>query len=171
MAKHIVKCKYCSQHFDASVEEYVKIKNRYAHKQCAEDYEKNRTQEDIDLENLEKYIMKLFDEPYINARIRKQMKEFKQTYKYTYSGMHKALIWWYEIKGNSTEKANGGIGIIPFIYDNARDYYYALYLAKIANENKDVTNYIPKQKEITIESPRVYIRPHRLFDLGEEENE
>ena len=50
--------------------------------------------------------------------------------------MLKTLIYWYEIKGNSTEKANGGIGIIPYVYKDASEYYYSIYLAQIANRDK-----------------------------------
>ena len=32
---------------------------------------------------------------------------------YSYSGMQKALYWHFELRHESIEKANGGIGIIP----------------------------------------------------------
>lgn len=163
---HLVICKYCTKKFDRDKEPFVQVSaRRYAHKKCAENYENNKTQEQKNQEQLEEYIMKLFNEPYINARIQKQLKEYQEQYHYTYSGMLKTLIWWFEVKGNSIEKANGGIGIIPYVYEQACNYYYALYLAKLANEEKDITQFIPKTKEIVIESPRVYIKPHKLFNM------
>ena len=89
-------------------------------------------------------------------------------YNYTYSGMLKTLIWWYEIKGNTIEKANEGIGIIPFVYKNACDYYYALYLANIINE--EYVNYKTPKKEIHINSPRVEQKEKKFFKLLEEED-
>jgi hypothetical protein len=47
-------------------------------------------------------------------------------YNYTYSGIHRSLEYFYEVKGNSLDKANGGIGIVPFVYQDAYNYYYSL---------------------------------------------
>jgi UDP-N-acetylmuramyl pentapeptide synthase len=89
-------------------------------------------------------------------------------YNYTYSGMLKTLVWWYEVKGNTTEKSNEGIGIIPFIYKNACDYYYALYLANLANAEYE--NYQTPVKEFHIQSPRVEKKKKKkLFKFLEDE--
>ena len=104
---------------------------------------------------------KKFDRDKIQA-VKKQIKEFKKEYDYSYSGMLKTLIWWYEIKGNSKEKANGGIGIIPFVYKDALTYYYSLYLAQLANENVESIPK-PKVKEIEIYSPEVHRRPPKMW--------
>jgi hypothetical protein len=112
MAAHYVTCIYCNQKFNRDKEPTTQISaRRYAHKECADKHEANKSQEEKDLENLEKYIKQLFKEDYVNARVRKQLKDFKEQYNYTYSGILKTLVYWYEIKGNSTEKANGGIGM------------------------------------------------------------
>lgn len=166
---HIVTCVYCKEKFDRDKLPTVQISaRRYAHADCAKKHEEEKSQEEKDLETLEKYIMELLDEPYVNARVRKQIKEYRTQYNYSYSGMLKTLIWFYEIKGNSTEKANGGIGIIPFVYKNASEYYYSLYLAKIANQDKDLNEYKPIIKEIEIKSPRVYMKPPKLFKFEED---
>lgn len=168
---HIVTCVYCKKQFNRDKEPTVQVSaKRYAHKECAESKVDNRPQEEKDLEALENYIKKLFEEDYVNARVRKQIKDYKSTYNYTYSGMLKTLIWWYEIKGNSTEKANGGIGIIPFIYKDAHDYYLSLYLAQLANEDKEI-NTESMIRNITILSPRTHVAAPRLFDLGDDEDE
>lgn len=45
MAKHMVKCFYCGEVFDASTTPYVKPNSRrYAHKTCAQTAEENKTQ-------------------------------------------------------------------------------------------------------------------------------
>ena len=169
---HIVTCPYCHVKFDRDKEKFVQISaRRYAHPKCYQEAENNKSQEQKDQEALEQYIMNLFKEPYLNARIKKQIKDFQAEYQYTYSGMLKTLVYWYEIKGNSIEKANGGIGIIPYVYKDALNYYYSLYLAKIANEDKNIEEYQPLIKEFNIESPRTYIREPRLFNLDDAEDE
>ena len=166
---HPVICYYCGQRFDRDKEPTVQVSaRRYAHKECAEKHQVEKSQDEKDLEELEQYIMKLFDEPFVNARIKKQIKDYKTQYNYTYSGMLKSLIWFYEIKGNSTEKSNGGIGIIPFIYQDALNYYYSLYLAQMVNQEKDVEQYHAKVREIIIQSPKAPRKKIRLFDLGED---
>ena len=103
-----------------------------------------------DLLKLEAYIEDLLGKDYNHAKVKKQIKDFKNDYDYSYSGMLKTLVWFYDIKGNPKEKANGGIGIIPFVYKDALNYYYSLYLAQIANEK--VGSYKLEVKEIEIES-------------------
>ena len=163
---HKVKCKYCQQIFDRDKEPFIKVsERRYAHLQCAEQNTKQKTQEQQDLNELEKYIKELFSISSITPKIRKQIKEYKEKYKYTYSGMKKTLIWWFEIKGNSVDKANGGIGIIPYIYQQAHDYYYALFLATYVNQDKDLSHYQPQIKAINIKSPQIKVRPRKLFKI------
>ena len=69
-----------------------------------------------DKEELNEYIKKLFKIDYVDARIQKQIKQYVEEYHYSYSGIRKALIYFFEIKGNSIEKSNGGIGIVPYVY-------------------------------------------------------
>ena len=42
--------------------------------------------------------------------------------------MQKALRYWYEIRGHPIDITRG-VGIIPLVYKEARDYYYALYVS------------------------------------------
>lgn len=168
MAVRMVKCKYCGIQFDRNAEPAVEVSaRRYAHKACIEKHQAAIPQDEQDYAALETYIKKLFKEDNINVRIRKQIKDFRQEYNYTYSGMLKTLYWWYEIKGNSIENAQGGIGIIPYIYEDALKYYYSLYLAKIANEDREIRT--PEVKEIEIGSPRATKSPTKMFKFGDEE--
>jgi hypothetical protein len=113
--------------------------------------------------------MKLFKEDYVNARIRKQINEFLNKYNYTYSGIHRSLEYFYDIKGNSIEKANGGIGIVPFIYQDAYNYYYNLWLAKERNKNKNIQEFIPKTVEVKIPPPQRKIKVKKKFTFLDEE--
>lgn len=171
MAKHLVKCLYCGVTFDADKEPCEKPRgNRYAHKSCYDRHMASMSQEEQDYNELVEYIKRLLGDD-INPRVWKQLREYKDNYKYTYSGILKTLKWWYELKGNSVEKANGAIGIVPYIYQQACQYYYALYLAALANEDKDIEHYQVKVKEFEIEPPIRLIKPLRLFNLDDMEEE
>lgn len=172
--------------FDRDKYPYVQVKSRrYAHPECAKQAEndedtplqihtpseKVKTKEDLDKEKFEEYVKNLLNEPYINARVRKQMNDYIKEYQYTYSGMLKALVYFYEIKGNNKNKANGGIGIIPFIYKDAYNYYYNLWMIQQSNENKNVIDYVPKLKEIKIPIPKKEPRKKLVFTFLDEQED
>ena len=175
--KAMVKCLYCGQLFDRNSESCAKPKgNRYAHQKCYETHMASMSQEERDYEALVEYIKQLLGKD-LNPRVWKQLKEYREMRDsegnpmYTYSGMLKTLIWWYELKHNDIEKANGGIGIIPYVYQDALKYYYALYLAAVANEDKDVEHFQVKVREFSIEPPVRIVKPPRLFNLDDLEEE
>lgn len=169
---HPVKCAVCGETFDRDKIQAVKYNGRrYAHQTCFPQGELVPLpikEIDADLEKLFAYTKQLLGEEYNHARVKKQIKDFKEEYGYSYSGMLKSLVYFYEVKGNSKDKANGGIGIVPFIYRDAYNYYLNLFLAQTANENKDIEAYTSKVREIIIKPPQAYI-PKKLFNLDDEE--
>ena len=96
------------------------------------------------------------------------MNDYIKEYQYTYSGMLKALVYFYEVKGNNKNKANGGIGIIPFIYKDAYNYYYNLWMIQQSNKDKNVFDYVPKLKEIKIPIPKKEPRKRSVFTFLDE---
>lgn len=167
---HIVKCSICGERFDRDKFPFVKTSNRrYAHYECSLTENEKQTQEEQDKKALEEYIMKLFNETYINPRVRKQLNQYVNEFNYTYSGIHKALVYFFEVKHNSIEKANGGIGIVPYCYKQAFDYYYALWLAQEKNKDKNVESYLPEEIVIRITSPQRKIKKRKLFSFLDKE--
>ena len=169
---HIVTCVYCKQKFDRDKFPFIQVsQRRYAHQECSLTEEQKKSQEELDKQELEEYIMALLKMDYIDARVRKQINEYREKYNYTYSGIRKALVYFYEIKGGSIEKANGGIGIVPYVYQNAYNYYLALWQAKQKNQDKVLTDYVPKVKEIVIPRPQRKVKKRELFTFLDEEVE
>ena len=167
MAKVMVKCLYCGKQFDRISEPNVKIGRRYAHKACYEAQDDETIKAEKDKNDFYEYIKQIYGEDYNYVAISKQAESYIKMYDFTYSGMLKSLKWFYEVKHNDKDSSNGRIGIIPYIYKDAYDYYYNLYLAQ--QRNKDVKNYRLETKEVVIASPRVFITPPKLFDLGDED--
>lgn len=166
---HQVKCFYCEQMFDRDKEPFIKVNGRrYAHKKCSQNYQNTLSQEEQDKIELEQYILKIFNESYLNAKIKKQIESYIKQYNYTYSGIYKTLLYWFEVQKKSIEEANGGIGIVPYIYNEALNYYYQLYLAQEANKNKTSQDYLIKTNTIEIYPPSADIKlKHKLFNLKE----
>lgn len=169
---HIVTCIYCKKKFDRDKYPFVQVSNRrYAHTECSMSDDQKKAKEELDKEALNNYIMKLFNTSYVDARVQKQIKQYVDEYNFTYSGIQKALTYFFEIKGNSLEKANGGIGIVPYVYKNAYNYYYALWQAQQKNEDKVVTDYVPNIKEIVIPRPQRKVKKRQLFTFLDKEND
>lgn len=140
------------------------LPNRYVHKKCNDQHPKN------DEEKLTLYMIKLFKlkDDYILPKYMKQLSSYVKEYNFTYSGMLKALKYWYEVKQHPVD-LNRGVGIIPYIYKNAYDYYYAIYMSDLENQNKNFNDYIPKDIEIKILPPEKKIIKRKLFTFLDEE--
>lgn len=169
---HIVTCIYCKKKFDRDKYPFVQVSpRRYAHKECSLTDDQKKAQNELDKIALDEYIMKLFNMSYVDARIRKQINQYVDDYNFTYSGIKKALIYFFEIKGNSIEKANGGIGIVPYVYQQAYQYYLALWQAQQKNEDKVIYDYVPMVKEVVIPRPQRKVKKRQLFTFLDKEND
>ena len=167
---HYVKCPKCGETFDRDIVQAVRINGRrYGHAKCYPDNNnfvplvEKKISEEQKIKNYAKSILK---EQYVAARVNKQIKDFLAE-GYTASGILKTLIYWYEIKHNDISKAMGGIGIVPYVYKQALDYYYNLYLAEMANVDKDIDEYRPKEIFISIDLPK----KEKELKLWEDEDE
>ena len=120
---HYCICPACEQKFDRDKIQAVRVgARRYGHATCYPDntdfiplaepkVKKKTKEEDPDLTKLKDYISKLFGDKARWAMINKQLKTYITDNKYSYSGILKSLIYWYEVKGNGIEKSNGAIGM------------------------------------------------------------
>ena len=167
-AKAIVKCKFCGKQFDRNnpTIKFVKIKNRYAHQECYDEQDKAMLQEQEDLSNLIEYISQLLGDDFEYVKTQKQIEAYKIKHNFTYSGMLKALKWYYEVNNGSKDEANGGIGILPYIYEKAYKYYFDLYQKQL--NNAAAAPYQLSVQTVYIPSPRAVVAKPKLFDLGED---
>lgn len=169
---HYVICRYCGERFNRDKVPCVPVDGRrYAHVDCANAAAAGRSKEEIDYENLIAYIKGLLKIDKLNQKIVHQLKDYKENKGYTYSGIHKSLIYFYEIKRNSVEKANGGIGIVPYVYDDAKAYYTAIWMANKQNEEKAkaILPETMQQKTVVITIPRPVPKKKPMFTFLDEE--
>ena len=168
---HKCKCPKCNIEFDRDKIQAVKIgARRYGHATCypeSKDFVplEVKPENDPDYKALMEYIYKLFGDNTNYALVKKQIKKFKEENKYSYSGIMKALIYFYEIKHNNKDKANNAISIVPFIYQDAYNYYYNLF---ISQQNLQKTGeYKYEEKERIIKPPKSKGIIKKLFKLQE----
>ena len=97
-----------------------------------------------------------------------QMQKFKAQ-GMPYRGQLLTLKYFYEIKKNKTDKANGSIGIIPFVYAEAKAYYEKQ--AKKADEVAESIRVQLEKDRIEIQyNPEDYIgqkKKKKKIDLNE----
>ena len=158
---HQTKCPVCGKYFYRSETPFVEYKKRYYHKECYSVLKAEAKEE----EALHEFIKDLFGVDFVSARIKKQINDMVANYGYKHSGILGTLKYWYEIKHNSLVKSNGGIGIVPFIYDQAKDYYERLYQAKIANLDIKQEDIEIKTTVVKIKKPISVFNSNRLIDF------
>ena len=130
------KCLYCGQPVDITKDEWVKPNTtRYAHKKCYE--EKRKPGEDLLPDDIY-YFLKNEVHLAIDYRLfESQRANMVKKNGYTNAGILQALKYWYQVKHSSPDKANGGIGIVPYIYQDAQNYY-----KNLAKQQKEISKSI-----------------------------
>lgn len=89
----------------------------------------------------------------------------------TYKQTLQTLQYFYDVKHNSITKANGSIGIVPYVYEEAKEYYQKIrqQQEKIANSlqkqiNKPIITIDVKNSEIN-DKKRQAKKNRRIIDL------
>ena len=168
MAAPIV-CIYCKQKIDIAKEPFVQMsQSTFAHKSCVAKVQASKIeQQEQDYNELAKYIKELFGANYLSASVTKQIRDFRVEYGYTYKDMLNTLKYWYEVRRASKELAEGRIGIIPYVYEDAKKYYDTIERTNQLNKN---VHYNLQMYHIEIDAPRPEEKKPKLFNLGDENN-
>lgn len=160
---HRVKCLECGEYFDRDIIECRKIGNRYAHKICPNQFHANPELVKIEQEKTQfyTYIKKLYGKKYNYMTINNQAESYIEDYGYTWSGMAGTLHWFYDILKKPFDK-NKGIGIIPYVYEQAKEYYTTI--AEAERANKEIIE-LGTPIIFNIQSPRAWQRPPQLLNF------
>ena len=119
--KNIRICCYCKKDLNIKTEKYVLIGNRYAHKKCHEEGAPNEIKAINDIYN---YLAKEVCIKVDYMKMKSQRRNFlKQNKSATDEGILNTLKYYYGIQKGSATKAQGGIGIVPYLYEEAQAYY------------------------------------------------
>lgn len=172
---HIVKCAVCKKTRDRDSFQMVRYgKNRHACLACfpqGDIIPMNMGGKSQDQINLEEYIKELFGYDVIPKWVNKQIKNFVTEKNMSYRGILKTLQYWYEVRKESVEKAKGGIGIVPFIFNEAKTYYFRIYQAQERNKNKTEKDFELETRIVIIEEPYFYNPPIKEFKFWEDDED
>lgn len=156
-----VKCLICGNLFDKDKESNIKVSNRYVHEKCFYETEQGH------LLQLEKYIKSIMSLDKITPLIKRQIQRFHEENKYSYNGIFLTLKYFYEIKNGDPHKARG-IGIVEYVYDDAKNYYEQLQ--KVAKNIDNTTLTKDLTRVFTIISPLRKNKKQKI-DLSQLEGE
>ena len=148
-----IKCYFCGLAADSV--RALRKDGKAFHNDCYPEY-KDRTE-------LFRYCCKLWGLKAPGPLIARQAKQFKEK-GYTYKGMLFSLKYFYEVKHNDKNKYKGSetIGIIPFVYEDAKAYYEDLILQKqvLAQQAEKVT-----AKEVKVVKIKPIKQKPELFEF------
>lgn len=134
-------------------EESVKFGARYYHQDCLEVKQKKEgskqaleEKEKAELKDLKDYLwFELYNQKVQMSFLMKQVKNMREEHGFRYKGMELALRYHYQIKGEKLQEGHG-IGIIPYIYEEAKQYYALL----LENKKHAETFTEPSTKKVTV---------------------
>ncbi|QHF58049.1 prophage-derived uncharacterized protein [Bacillus subtilis] len=91
----------------------------------------------------------------------KQIKEYQEEYGYKLKGIELALKYFYETLDNQPREGDG-IGIVPFVYDEAKRHY--IRQKAIRKSAEDPKNH--KREEITLVVKKGMRKKRGLVDIS-----
>lgn len=149
-----VKCPVCETQLDK--EEAHEYKKKYYHVKCFNEWQK----ESQHRKELIDYICKLYRIDVPNGMILKQIKDYQTEFNYKLKGMELALRYFYEILDNSVQPGSG-IGIIPYVYEEAKNHY--IKQLKITESLQNLDN----SEELTVYiDPNINKRKSKKIDIS-----
>lgn len=97
---------------------------------------------DKDREELNNYICQLFGVDLLPYTINKQIEEYTSQLEYSFSSIEKTLRYFYEFKENQIDVSRQTIGIVPYIYEEAKRFYEQAFQANQINQDCEIINRI-----------------------------
>lgn len=148
-------CPFCQNKVDG--DEAILYKGRRHHPNCY--------QEILIKEELYEYICKLFTLKAPGPNNFRLIKRFREENGYTYTGILNALKYFFEVQHGSINKANERIGIVPYVYDEAQEYYRRQERKQEAVA-KEITEAIESTKTtVKVEVHKKVEKKKALYDL------
>lgn len=155
----MAKCRVCDQPIDKEKDDWIMpSKNYYYHRRCYENWkaaQPNSDEEYVDL--IYDFIKRDLKVPYDWWVCEAQRKKFIKEYQMTNKGILFALKYFYEIKHGNWEKGHGGIGIIPFVYNDSCAYWAAR-----ERQSEGIIAEIERQMREATTRPKVRIKKKEL---------
>lgn len=161
-----VRCFYCGEAFNREKEPCEKVRGRrWAHKAC---FDKYATDEDLKIQIFD-YVKELFDIDVVSEEVKRQVQNYLGR-GYTCKGILNALKYFYDVQKHSIVQADERIGIVPYVYNEAQEFFAKADKIREINE-KILSGWSEEQDviKISIPSPQRQVQKRNLFSFLDEE--
>ena len=173
-----VHCRVCKKAIDRNAETdwVMASRNYYFHNDCYEKW-KHSTNIDDDqywIELIYDFIKRDLKVEYNYFMCENQRLKYVQKNGFTNRGIYFTLKYFYEVKNGDWSKGHGGLGIIPYVYKDAAQYW-----SQHEDQQKDILEKIVAQAEERGKREKIKIErkqkempkpKYNLDDLGEDED-
>lgn len=127
---HLVKCRICKQKFDtdATTEWIMPSTNYYYHLKCYQDFGKKtkdiyaELEDDLWFQACWDFLRKDLKVNLNFQKVKSQWDNFLKK-KMTAKGIFFCLKYFYDVQKGAVDRAEGGIGIVPYIYTQSCEYW------------------------------------------------
>lgn len=122
------ECRLCHVQIDKTKEKenvdwIMPSRNYYFHKSCYETWKAQPTSDDDWVKMIYDFLARDMKVSYDYFLCEAQIKKFWKENKINPKGIFFTLKYFYEIKHNSWEKGHGGLGIVPYVFSDAKAYW------------------------------------------------
>lgn len=156
---NIVHCRICKGEIDRNIDPeghdwLMASKNFFYHRSCYENWKKGVPKnDDAYVSFIYDFISRDLKVKYDYHMCEAQRQKFLKEHKMTNKGIFFTLKYFYEVKKGSWEKSHGGIGIVPYIYNEACSYW-----VQKEKESKGIVAQIENQMKQAQERKKKIVR-------------
>lgn len=136
-----VKCPYCETYLEK--EDAITYKKRHFHPNCL----KKKEREVTDRKELHELICEIYKIDTLTGMMYKQIKNFQEENKYKLKGIELSLRYFYQTLDNNPKEGEG-IGIVPYVYEEAKRHY--IRKKAIAESASNMDNHEVVKREVRI---------------------
>ena len=152
-------------------EQKKKTKTTVAKKDTLSDFKSE--EEFQQRKELVSYLKQLLQTEEVNAKVLHLLETYRKKYRWSDENIKKALVWFYELQEETKDSAYkkrlypDKVGILPYIYDEAMNYYQTIEVAEELNKNVDIPQ-LYNSKLIRIKRKEIEIPQIDISKIGGE---
>lgn len=125
---NLVQCRICHYPIDKVKEKEGEVwiqpsRGQYFHKVCYETWKAAPSTDEDWVDMIFDFLARDMKVSYNYFLCKAQIEKFWKEQKINPKGIYFTLKYFYEVKHNSWEKGHGGLGIVPWVFDDAKAYW------------------------------------------------
>lgn len=147
----MIKCSYCGKQITTA--KYKTVKGKKYHYECYAEMTSKAKEVEVEkkinfsgeaYQKLINYIVELYSVKPIHQKVLKstaqqEVERIINTCGYSYEGIYNSLVYYHHILGNDIYE-RVSIGIVPYIYDEAQEFFKNMKDVNEANDSRKIDN-------------------------------